>query len=281
MRTRMVPFSRHAQRLNRIVRQAAREANKEAELHIHGGTAELDRQVIDRALPALEHLLRNAVIHGIETPDQRRIRDKNPVGRIDIRLRREGAEMTIEIVDDGGGLDFDAIRKRAELQGLIQPGEQLSDDAAADLILKPGFSTAVQLTQSAGRGVGLDVVATAVRELGGSLRIDTQQDEGTRFLVRLPYTRAITQALIVRCGGELFALPLPTVEGVVRLPAAEVSRHIGDVPRPYRYGDRDYHFRHLATLVDGEALPMAEGDASVPVVLIRAGDDNEYDEDPE
>ncbi|UCC15377.1 MAG: Hpt domain-containing protein [Gammaproteobacteria bacterium] len=272
MRTRMVPFSRHAQRLNRIVRQAARESGKDAELHIQGGTSELDRQVMERVVPAFEHLLRNAVIHGIEQPELRESRGKPPVGRIDINLRREGAEMIINIGDDGGGLDLAAIRRRAELQNLITPGEQISADAAAELILKPGFSTAAELTQSAGRGVGMDVVATAMREVGGSLQIETQEGAGTRFLIRLPYTRAITQALIVQAGDELFALPLPTVEGVVRLPASEISKHLADGPTPFRYGDRDYHFRHLATLVDGQAGVLLEEDANVPVILVRAGE---------
>ena len=272
MRTRMVPFSRHAQRLNRIVRQAARESGKDAELHILGGTSELDRQVMERVVPAFEHLLRNAVIHGIENRDLRESRGKNPVGRIDINLRREGAEMIIDVGDDGGGLDLAAIRRRAELQNLIAPGEQVSADAAAELILKPGFSTAAELTQSAGRGVGMDVVATAMREVGGSLQIETREDAGTRFLIRIPYTRAITQALIVQSGDELFALPLPTVEGVVRLPANEISKHLAEGPTPFRYGDRDYHFRHLATLVDGQAGALPEGDANVPVILVRAGD---------
>jgi chemosensory pili system protein ChpA (sensor histidine kinase/response regulator) len=272
MRTRMVPFSRHAQRLSRIVRQAARENGKQAELQIHGGTSELDRQVMDRMLPPFEHLLRNAVIHGIETPEVRKQKGKPEVGHIEIGLRREGSEIIVEVADDGVGLDIEAIRRRAELQGLIEPGQQLSVDAAAELILKPGFSTAVQLTQSAGRGVGMDVVATEIRDLGGSMHIETRPDKGTRFLVRLPYTRAITQALIVRCADELFALPLPTIEGVVRLPGRELSRHLGERPVPYRYGDRDYHFRHLATLVDGHAQPVPEDDTSIPVVLVRAGE---------
>jgi len=272
MRTRMVPFSRHAQRLNRIVRQSSREAGKEAELNIRGGTSEIDRQVMERVVPAFEHLLRNAVIHGIETPEVREHRGKPPTGRIDIAIRREGAEIIVEVADDGGGLDLAAIRRRAELQNLIQPGQTLSEDAAAELILMPGFSTAVQLTQAAGRGVGMDVVATAIRDLGGSLQISTREHEGTRFLIRLPYTRAITQALLVRCGTETFALPLPTVEGVVRMPAAEVARHLGDDAQPYRYGDREYRFRHLATLVDGQALPPPEGNVNIPVILVRAGE---------
>jgi chemosensory pili system protein ChpA (sensor histidine kinase/response regulator) len=272
MRTRMVPFSRHAQRLSRIVRQAARENGKHAELQIQGGTSELDRQVMDRMLPPFEHLLRNAVIHGIEPPEIRARKGKPELGHIEIALRREGSEVIIEVADDGSGLDLEAIRRRAELQGLIEQGQSLSADAAAELILKPGFSTAVQLTQSAGRGVGMDVVATEIRELGGSMHIETRPDEGTRFLVRLPYTRAITQALIVRCADELFALPLPTVEGVVRLPGRELARHLGDRPVPYRYGDREYSFRHLATLVDGHAQPLPEDDTSIPVILVRAGE---------
>jgi chemosensory pili system protein ChpA (sensor histidine kinase/response regulator) len=272
MRTRMVPFSRHAQRLNRIVRQAARDAGKEAELHIKGGTSEIDRQVMEKVIPAFEHMLRNAVIHGIETPEVRASRDKPAAGRIDIGLRREGAEIIIEVADDGSGLDLGAIRRRAELQNLLQPGQPLSEDAAAELILKPGFSTATELTQAAGRGVGMDVVATAIRDLGGSLQVLTRQGTGTRFMIRLPYTRAITQALLVRCGEETFALPLPTVEGVVRLPAAEISRHLGDDAEPYRYGDREYRFRHLAMLVNGQAQAIPDNDVNVPIILVRAGD---------
>jgi chemosensory pili system protein ChpA (sensor histidine kinase/response regulator) len=272
MRTRMVPFNQHAQRLNRIVRQAARETGKHANLQMQGATSELDRQVMERMLPPFEHLLRNAVIHGIEPPDVRRQRGKPEVGQIDIRLRREGAEMIIEVADDGNGLDVGAIQHRAELQGLYAGAEPLSEDAAVDLILKPGFSTAATLTQAAGRGVGMDVVATEIRELGGSMHVDSTAGEGTRFLLRLPYTRAITQALIVRCGDETYALPLPTVEGVVRLPGREMVRHLGDSPTPYRYGEREYHFRHLATLIDGHAQPLPEDDTSIPVILVRAGD---------
>ena len=272
MRTRMVPFSRHAQRLSRIVRQAARDTGKAAELHIGGGTSELDRQVMERIVPAFEHMLRNAVIHGIETREVRESRGKPHAGRIDISLRREGAEIIIEVADDGGGLDLGAIRRRAELQSLTEPGQHLSQDAAADLIFKPGFSTAAELTQAAGRGVGMDVAATAIRDLGGSVQVATKDKEGTRFLIRLPYTRAITQALLVRCGEEIFALPLPTVEGVVRLPAAEIARHLGEEGKPFRYGDREYRFRHLATLVDGQAQPMPETDSTVPLILVRAGE---------
>ena len=118
----------------------------------------------------------------------------------------------------------------------------------------------------------MDVVATEVRALGGSLRVESSEGEGTRLIIRLPYTRAITQALILRCAGELFALPLPTVEGVVRIPAEELDRHIGENAIPYEYGGREYHFRHLASLVDGVAEAQIEDDTNVSAVLVRAGE---------
>jgi chemosensory pili system protein ChpA (sensor histidine kinase/response regulator) len=272
IRTRMVPFSRHAQRLNRIVRQAAQEEGKLAELHIAGGTSELDRQVMENMLAPLEHILRNAVIHGIEEPEIRVEREKPETGRISVGLRRDGAELTVEVSDDGAGLDFEEIKRRAEAMGLLQPDQPLSDDAAAELILRPGFSTAVELTQSAGRGVGMDVVATEVRALGGSLRVESRSGEGARLIIRLPYTRAITQALVLRCGSEWFALPLPTVEGVARIRADELEKHLGENAVPYRYGDREYRFRHLASLVDGVAEAPLEHDANIPLILVRAGD---------
>lgn len=271
MRTRMTPFNRHVQRLSRLVRQAAAEYGRRAELQVEGGTTELDRQVMERMLGPLEHLVRNAVIHGIESPDARRSRDKPETGRVTVGLRREGAEVVVEVSDDGAGLDADAIRLKAEAQGLIAPGASLSDSQAAALILRPGFSTARELTQAAGRGVGMDVVASEVRQLGGALQVHNRPGEGARFEVRLPFTRAITQALIVRSGDEWYALPLPAVEGVVRVPAAELPRYVGAEGRPFRYGETDYRFEHIGALVEGHAANLPETGA-VPAILVRAGE---------
>ncbi|MEJ2521950.1 MAG: Hpt domain-containing protein, partial [Gammaproteobacteria bacterium] len=270
MRTRMVPFNRHAQRLSRLVRQTASEHGRRADLQVEGGTAELDRQVMERMLAPLEHLLRNAVIHGIEPPEIRRERGKPETGRLGVSVRREGAEVVVEVSDDGAGLDTDAIRRRAEATGLIEPGGSLTEAEAARLILEPGFSTAEALTQSAGRGVGMDVVASEIRGLGGTLHIESRPGSGARFEIRLPFTRAITQALIVRAGSEWYALPLPAVEGVVRVPAAELGRYLGPEAVPYRYGDEDYRFQHVGALVDGEAAPLPESGA-VPAILVRTG----------
>jgi chemosensory pili system protein ChpA (sensor histidine kinase/response regulator) len=271
MRTRMVPFNRHAQRLSRLVRQAASEHGRRAELQVEGGTAELDRQVMERLLAPLEHLLRNAVIHGIESPGRRREKGKPEAGRVSVSVRREGAEIVVEVSDDGAGLDLGAIRRQAEARSLVLPGVSLSDTEAAQLILQPGFSTARELTQSAGRGVGMDVVASEIRRLGGALQIHNRPGAGARFEIRLPFTRAITQALVVRAGEEWFALPLPAVEGVVRVPAAELSRYLGADAEPYRYGEEEYRFEHIGALVEGYAGALPETGA-VPAILVRAGE---------
>ena len=230
MRTRMVPFQRHVQRLTRLLRQAATEAGKKAELIVEGASGELDRQVLERMLPPFEHMLRNAVVHGLETPAERLAAGKPETGHITMKLQREGAEVVITVEDDGAGLNVAAIHAKARQMGLLQPGMELTDEESLQLILEPGFSTADRLTQQAGRGVGMDVVATEVKKLGGALFIESKPGVGARFTIRLPFTLAITQALIVRVHDELFALPMATVEGVARLTRAEIQRHLDEEP---------------------------------------------------
>ncbi len=272
MRTRMVPFQRHVQRLTRIVRQAATEAGKKAELSVTGASGELDRQVLERMLPPFEHLLRNAVVHGIESPAERLAHGKPETGRIELKLRREGSEVVIAVTDDGGGINLRAVREKAAVLGIVEPKQELSDEQALQLILEPGFSTATRLTQSAGRGVGMDVVATEIKKLGGALFIESEEGRGTTFTIRLPFTLAISQALVVRVGDEFFALPLPTVEGVVRVPAAEVQRQLAEDAAGFEYGGQKYRFQHLGTFVGGSPTPPSEHDPAVPVILVRAGE---------
>ncbi len=272
MRTRMVPFQRHVQRLTRLVRQAANDTGKRAELAVEGAAAELDRQMLERMVPPLEHLLRNAVVHGIEPPARRAIAGKPEVGRISVSLERDGAEVVIIVADDGGGIDIKAIREKAVELGLADPARKLTDEEAMQLILEPGFSTAGHLTQAAGRGVGMDVVATEVRKLGGGLFIESSPGRGTRFTIRLPFTLAISQALIVRVADEFYALPLATVEGVVRLPRNIVARHLARDAPLFDYGAQKYRFQQLGAFVGLGPTRLPEGDASLSVVLIRAGE---------
>jgi chemosensory pili system protein ChpA (sensor histidine kinase/response regulator) len=272
MRTRMVPFQRHVQRLARIVRQATAETGKRAELVVEGASGELDRQVLERMLPPFEHMLRNAVVHGIEKPEERVRRGKPDTGRILIELHREGAEVMVRLTDDGGGMNLSAIRQQAETLGLIGPGQTLSDEDAIQLILEPGFSTAGAITQQAGRGVGMDVVATEIKRLGGALHMETKAGEGTVFTIRLPLTLAISHALVVRTDEEFYALPLPTVEGVLRLSKAVVSAHLGRDAAAFDYGGQKYRFQHLATFVGLAPSELPGQDVTIPVVLVRAGE---------
>jgi chemosensory pili system protein ChpA (sensor histidine kinase/response regulator) len=272
MRTRMVALQRHVQRLARIVRQAASDSGKQAELIVEGAAGELDRQVLERMLPPFEHLLRNAVVHGIETPEERRNGGKSPTGHIYLQLQREGAEVIVEIRDDGKGMDLAAIRAKGLAMGLIHPDQTLSDEDVMQLVLEPGFSTASALTQQAGRGVGMDVVATEIKKLGGALHMESKAGEGTRFTIRLPLTLAVSHALVVRTGDEYYALPLPTIEGVVRLPRDEVAAHLRSESTTFTYGAHKYRLQPLAHYVGMEASPLPETDAAIPVVLVRAGE---------
>jgi chemosensory pili system protein ChpA (sensor histidine kinase/response regulator) len=272
MRTRMVPFQRHVQRLTRLVRQAANDTAKRAELVVQGAAAELDRQMLERMVPPLEHMLRNSVVHGIESPDRRAALGKPEVGRISISLERDGAEIVIVVADDGAGINVKLIREKAVALGLIDAHARLTDEEAVQLILEPGFSTAGHVTQAAGRGVGMDVVATEVKKLGGGLFIDSTFGKGSRFTIRLPFTLAISQALIVRVADESYALPLATVEGVVRLPRNIVARHLGKDAPLFEYGGQKYRFQHLGAFVGLGVTRLPETDVSMSVVLIRAGE---------
>jgi chemosensory pili system protein ChpA (sensor histidine kinase/response regulator) len=272
MRTRMVSFQRHVQRLSRIVRQTATDTGKKAELLVEGASGELDRQVLERMLPPFEHLLRNAVVHGIESPEQRQAAGKNESGQILLTLRREGAEVIVDVRDDGAGMNIAAIRSKAISLGLIREDQALTDEEAMQLILEPGFSTAENLTQAAGRGVGMDVVATEVKKLGGALHMETSPGQGSRFTIRLPFTLAVSHALIVRISDEYYALPLPTVEGVVRIAREEIQQHMLSETPSYLYGGHKYRFQHLGHFVGMEPGPLPEQEPTLPVVLVRAGE---------
>jgi chemosensory pili system protein ChpA (sensor histidine kinase/response regulator) len=155
---------------------------------------------------------------------------------------------------------------------MIDPKQPISDEEAMQLILEPGFSTAAAVTQAAGRGVGMDVVATEIKKLGGALHMESTPGQGTKFTIRLPFTLAISQALIVRAADEMYALPLPTVEGVVRLPKADVQRHLAEETPTFEYGGQRYRFQHLGAFVGLGPSQLPEQDAPVPVVLVRAGE---------
>jgi len=272
MRTRMVPFAGVVPRLRRIVRQIARELGKKVDLLVIGEEGELDRTVLNRIMPPLEHMLRNSVGHGIEMPDVRQAAGKLADGQITIVVGREGSEVLLRIIDDGAGLDLDAIRAKALENGLMTNDADLSDLEVMQFILEPSFTTAKAVSQISGRGVGMDVVASEIKQLSGSLTIESDRGMGTKFIVRLPLTLTVNQALMISVGEEILAVPLNSVEEVVRIPQDEL-RGIYETQVPiYKHRDRQYRVIHLGSLTNMPFSDFPADGKSLPVLLVRAGE---------
>ncbi|MEO5794026.1 MAG: Hpt domain-containing protein [Rhodoferax sp.] len=224
LRTRMVEFEGIAERLYAVVRQASKDTGKLIKLDITGGSIEMDRGVLDRMAPAFEHLLRNAVAHGIELPEVRTAAGKTAIGNILVELHHEGNDISVRFADDGAGLDMDRIRQKAVAQGLVQADVELDPAAVADMIFLPGFSTAAQITELAGRGIGMDVVRAEVLALGGRIETMTAAGQGTQFKLVLPLTTAVTQVVMLRMGTLSIGVPANVIEVVRRMPQAELAQ---------------------------------------------------------
>jgi chemosensory pili system protein ChpA (sensor histidine kinase/response regulator) len=224
LRTRMVEFEGISERLYRVVRQASKEAGKQVRLDLLGGTIEMDRGMLDRMTPAFEHLLRNCVAHGIESAHSRTDSGKDPVGLITVHLRQEGNDVSVDFSDDGAGLDLRRIREKALSLGLVTADQSLDDQEAARLIFMPGFSTAAQVTELAGRGIGMDVVRTEVNALGGRIETSTVSGKGTHFKLVLPLTTAVTQVVMIRSGSLTVGVPANVVETVRRASSKELQQ---------------------------------------------------------
>ena len=267
MRTRMLPFDSLVPRLRRVIRQAAAETGKQAQLRLEGAQGELDRNVLERMTAPLEHMLRNAIAHGLEAPDARRAAGKPEEGSIRVAVRREGSEVVLQIADDGAGLNRAAIRARGIDRGLVAADAQLTEVELDRLIMQPGFSTAETVSRLAGRGVGMDVVASEVRQLGGTIDIASQPGQGTVFTLRLPQTLAVTQAVFVKIGETEYAVPIASVRGVGRISREELAQ----AGATYRYGGEDYALHDLGVLV-GTAPAKAEGHLQMPLLLVGSGE---------
>ncbi|MDH3871650.1 MAG: chemotaxis protein CheA, partial [Gammaproteobacteria bacterium] len=271
LRTRMIPFAGLAPRLRRVVRQSAQELGKQIELRLEGAESEMDRTLVDRIVAPLEHMLRNAVDHGIEMPGVRKKAGKPETGTIKIALKREGPEIVLRIADDGKGLNRDAIHGRAVEQGLIEDESDLSDTEIMQFVLQTGFSTASEVTQISGRGVGMDVVNSEVKQLGGSLQIDSSPGVGSVFTVRLPYTLALNQALLVKAGDDTYCIPLGGIEGVTRVDTSELAACYEAADAAFEYAGNRYQLQHLATLLSRGGMDKVLPQGRVPVLLARIG----------
>jgi chemosensory pili system protein ChpA (sensor histidine kinase/response regulator) len=267
MGVRLVPLNNLSDRFYRIVRQTAKELEKKANLELKGTRVELDRSVLEKITGPFEHLLRNAIAHGVETPAARIAAGKPEIGEITIDAAQRGNEVVLTITDDGAGLDYRRIREKGIEQGLIAPDVELPEAQLAQLIFLSGFSTAKEVSQIAGRGVGMDVVKNEITSLGGRVEIASTQGRGTVFTITLPLTLAVTQAVMVRAGETIYAVPSVMIEQVMEYKAAayEEIRASGEVA----WKDWRYPLRSLLPLLG--ALDSSVPARQIPVMLLKSG----------
>ena len=271
MHTRMVPFTQISPRLQRIARLTAKELNKKIEFIINDNNMEFERTVLNRVVAPLEHMLRNAIGHGIEDAEIREKTNKSETALVTIDLTQEGAEIIIKVSDDGAGLKIDAIRKKAQERGMLKGGDKISQQDLMQFILEPAFSTATTVTQVSGRGVGMDIVNNEIKQLSGSLQIDSVQGKGSSFEIRLPLSLTISQALLIHVGEETLAVPLHNVDAVIRVPREQVLPTLEQPEHHYMYMNKDYRVIHLGDLLGFGRLSSNDSQL-LPMLLVSAGE---------
>ena len=269
MNVRMVSFNSITDRLYRIVRQTGKELNKRANLELQGTSVELDRSVLERMIAPFEHLLRNSIVHGLENDQQRAQSGKLPIGEIRLSIRQESNEVVFEFSDDGAGLNYAKLREKALANGILQPGEEVSEDQLAQLIFTPGLSTATEITEIAGRGVGMDVVRSEISALGGRIDVSSRTGQGTSFVIHLPLTLAVTQVLMVRAGETVYAIPSAMIEQVRQVKSADMENlHRA---RQVEWQDHSYPLQYLPHML-GNMDAAEENLSRNSVLLLRRGE---------
>jgi chemosensory pili system protein ChpA (sensor histidine kinase/response regulator) len=270
MRVRMVPFASLSERLFRVARQSAKELDKRVNLDIRGSSVEIDRSVLEQMAAPFEHLLRNAIVHGIESRERRGACGKAETGELLVQVSQQGNEVVIQFADDGAGLDLAKIRAKARAAGLLADGIDISDHEASDLIFEPGFSTADTLTELAGRGVGMDVVRSEAQALGGRVAIASEAGKGARFTIHLPLTLAVTQVVLTSSGGKTYALPSILVEQVLQVKEAALAE--AQAAGSVQFQGQKVALHYLPSLLgDASARPPAQ--RSSPVMILKSGVD--------
>ncbi|WP_180977301.1 hybrid sensor histidine kinase/response regulator [Janthinobacterium sp. ROICE36] len=270
MQIRMVPFASIAERLFRVARQSAKEVDKRVNLDIRGGGVEIDRSVLERMAAPFEHLLRNAIVHGVEPREARLAAGKSETGELLVQVSQQGNEVAIAFSDDGAGLDLERIRAKAHGAGLVATDAPLTDAQAAELIFTPGFSTADSLTELAGRGFGMDIVRSEALALGGRVETLTQAGLGMRFTIHLPLTLAVTQVVLLAANGKTYALPSVLVEQVLHLKGEQLEQ-VRAAGRIESHG-QSLALHHLSAML-GETPAAQATQRYAPVLLLRNGND--------
>ncbi len=272
MGTRLVPFARLIPRLQRLVRQTSTQLQRPVDFNIENTEGELDRNILERLVSPLEHMLRNAIDHGIEGPEQRKNVGKSETGRISLNIAREGNDILVIFSDDGRGIDVTGVRKKAEQNGLITANMQVSDFDVMQYIFNAGLSTAKQVTQISGRGVGLDVVQSEIKALGGHVTVNSELGKGTEFTIRVPTSVAVSDALMVKVGEQQFALPLAQIERIVRVSPVALSEYYDSEAEHFELDRVSYRLRYVGEFVTGQAKPVFNNlGSSVPVIIFNSG----------
>nr|WP_314523437.1 Hpt domain-containing protein [uncultured Acinetobacter sp.] len=270
MRTRLVPFSRLLPRLQRIVRQTASTLNRPTELVVNNTEGELDRSILERLVSPFEHMLRNAIDHGIEDREQRLQAQKPETGHIVLNIGRQGTDVVVTFSDDGKGIDVNRIKEKALQTGLMTKDQKLDQEEILQFIFHPGFSTAAQVTQISGRGVGLDVVQSDIKTLGGHVSVDSTLGKGTTFTIRVPTTVAVSDALMVKAGDQQFAFPLAQIDRIVRISPMALEQYFDSQEDYFSIDQERYRLRYLSEFVAGQPIPRLSGVVhSLPVLLIK------------
>ncbi len=278
MRMRLLPLATLADKLHRTVRVVAAQQHKEVEFLIQGGDTEIDKLVLEELADPLMHLLRNAVDHGLEDAATRQAAGKPERATIRVQAFQQGTQVVLRIVDDGRGLNFEAIRETAVRQGLVTADEAVnrSEEELSALIFLPGFSTAREITEVSGRGVGMDIVRDKVQKLKGTIRVDSQAGQGTTFTIRLPMTLAVTRAMLLHASNETFAMPMQSVVQILRLERAEIDLlgpspviRLGEETLPFVYLSERLGLRQSAdkTSPTMPVLVLADGDRKVAIAV--------------
>ncbi|WP_313660261.1 response regulator, partial [Acinetobacter variabilis] len=270
MRTRLVPFDRMLPRLQRIVRQTSTTLNRPAELIVQNSEGELDRNILERLVTPFEHMLRNAIDHGLEDTADRIALNKPEVGSILLNISRQGTDVIVSFSDDGKGIDAEKIREKALSQGLIKEDQTLDSEELLQFIFHPGFSTAKSVTQISGRGVGLDVVQSEIKSLGGHVSVSSEVGKGTTFTIRVPTTVAVSDALMVKVGDQQYAVSLAQIDRIVRIAPSTLETYFNSKDDFFKIDGVNYKLRYLSEFVSNQPIPRLNNVAhSLPVLLIK------------
>ena len=268
---RMLPFKQITERLQRIVRQTARELKKHVDLVIQGEDTEIDRSVLDKLGAPLEHLLRNAIAHGIESVSERRANGKADTGTITLKVSQDNDEINIVVADDGAGINLQKVKEKAIKNNLLAKNTEVSEQVLMSIIFETGFSTADKVSQISGRGVGLDVVRNDVSGLGGRVDLNSEFGKGSAFNVHFPVTLSVAQVLVVRSGDAIYALPVAMIEQAQKIKRLDLlnAYKAGEI----KWADKQYPLHYLSKLLDHHEH-QPEDHAYVSVLLLRSANYN-------